>query len=117
MYHCLRASRSPNQVVRMLPEFLRPCFWDCAFNSLDRQRDRDFIIGRILVSGTWDAIEWLRREIGDPAIRDHILRHRGRSLSSEQLRLWQLLLGLPDEPVTEWLASPERRIWEQAGGR
>jgi hypothetical protein len=99
----------------MLPEFLRPFFWDCDFKSLDRLRDGDFVIGRVLASGTWDAIQWLRREFGDTAIRDHILRHRGRALSSEQLRLWQVLVGLPDEAVSEWLASPERRIWEQAG--
>ncbi|MEX0670315.1 MAG: hypothetical protein WD060_07660 [Pirellulales bacterium] len=99
----------------MLPEFLRPLFWDCDLNALDQQRDGDFVIGRVLASGTWDAIQWLRREWGDAAIRDHIIRHCGRSLSSEQLRLWQVLVGLPDDAVVEWLASPERRIWEQAG--
>lgn len=96
-----------------LPEHLRTVFWDCDFDALDVGRDADFVIGRVLVSGTWDAIRWLRRQVGDAAIRDHIVRHRGRALSSEQLRLWEILVGLPHDAVTEWLAAPERRLWEQ----
>ena len=98
-----------------LPESLRPLFWDCDFSALDEGRDRDFIVGRILASGTWDTIQWARRVYGDPVIRDWIVRLRGRPLSSPQLRLWEVLLQLPPADVAEWLASPERRTWEDSG--
>jgi len=73
------------------------------------------VIGRILASGTWYAIGWARGAYGDAVIRDWILRHRGRTLSSPQVRLWELLLDLPAAAVAEWLVSPERRMWEGAG--
>jgi hypothetical protein len=98
-----------------LPDALTPFFWDCDFRALDGQRDADFVISRILASGTWDAIRWLRREYGDTQIRECIMQHRGRGLSSEQLRLWELLVGLPADAVNEWLSSVERRTWEEAG--
>ena len=98
-----------------LPECLRPLFWDCDFAALRGDRDVDFVIGRVLAAGSWDTIRWLRRTVGDAAIREHIVRHRGRALSSEQIRLWELLVGLPAEAVAEWLASPERKTWEGAG--
>ena len=96
-----------------LPERLRSLFWDQDFAQLDWQLHRDFLVGRILEAGPWDAIGWLRKEVGDEALREWIERHQGRSLSSEQLRFWQLILDLPAETVDAWLQSPERKIWEQ----
>lgn len=106
-----KASSSPDD----LPEPLRALFWDHDFAALDWRRDREFVIGRVLETGSWDAIRWLRREAGDQSLRDWILRHSGRSLSSEQLRFWQLILDLPADVVDVWLQSPERRIWENRG--
>jgi hypothetical protein len=97
---------------RELPELLRPLFWDHDFAELDWQRDREFIIGRLLEVGPWEAICWLRREVGDDALRAWIERHQGRPLRRDQLRFWQLILDLPGETVDAWLQSPERKIWE-----
>jgi hypothetical protein len=100
-----------------LPQQLQPLFWDQNFAQLDWPQHRDFVIGRILEAGPWDAIGWLRKEVGDDALREWIVRHRGRSLSGEQLRFWQLILDLPTETVDAWLQSPERKIWEDRGLR
>ena len=93
-------------------EMLRPLFWDCEFDELDWEVHRDFVIRRVLASGTWDAVCWLRRELGDPALREWITRHRGRSLSPQQLRYWELVLELPPGLVDRWLQSEESRVWE-----
>lgn len=98
-----------------IPESLEPLFWDCEPAALDESVDRDFVVGRILASGTWDTIRWARQRYGDDVIRDWIVRHRGRSLTAPQVRLWELLVGLPAEDVAAWLQSPERRIWEGSG--
>jgi hypothetical protein len=49
-------------------------------------------------------------------IRDWIIRHRGRQLSSQQVRFWEAIIGLPAEDVQQWLAEPERRLWEGSLG-
>jgi len=95
-----------------LPETLRPLFWDCDFAQLDWQQHRDFIVRRILASGPWDAVCWLRTRLGDQTLAAWIVQHEGRSLSSQQLRFWELILDLPAELVNAWLQSDERRIWE-----
>jgi hypothetical protein len=94
------------------PESLRSLFWDCDFDALDWQQHRDFVIGRVLVAGSWDAICWVRRTVGDDALREWIQRRQGRSLSPQQLRYWELVLELPAELVDAWLESEERQIWE-----
>jgi hypothetical protein len=100
-----------------LPESLRPLFWDCDFTALDVARQHDFVIGRVLASGPLDGIRWLRRQYGDDVIRDWIIRHSGRQLSSRQLRFWETVIGLPAVDVQLWLAEPERRLWEGSYGR
>lgn len=95
-----------------LPEALRRWFWDCDFDALTWEEHRDFVVRRILSVGTWDAVCWLRTNVGDPALRQWIEQHQGRGLSSQQLRFWELVLDLAPDLLDTWLASPERRIWE-----
>jgi hypothetical protein len=100
---------------KRLPEILKAHFWDCDFSSLSWQEQRDFIIRRILQSGSWDAITWLRSELGDPELRHWIEQRRGVGLSPRQLRFWEVVLDLPRPKVTRWVhliaASPwERRL-------
>ena len=100
-----------------LPESLRPLFWDCDFTMLDAAQQQDFVVGRVLASGPLDALRWLRRGYGDDTIREWIIRHQGRQLSSQQLRFWETVIGLPAAAVQQWLAEPERHLWEGAYGR
>jgi hypothetical protein len=81
-----------------LPESLRGLFWDCDFTMLDPTRQRDSIIGRVLASGPLDALRWLRRGYGDDLIREWIIRHRGRQLSSRQMRAGKELRPLWHAP-------------------
>jgi hypothetical protein len=100
-----------------LPEKLRSLFWDCDFHTLDWEEHRNFVIRRVLVAGGWEAVCWIRRTLGDGVLRDWIQRHRGGSLSPQQLRYWELVLDLPTGLVDTWLNSAERRIWEGRLGR
>lgn len=95
-----------------LPMSLTPLFWDVDPRGLDAEMHRDFVIGRILSAGTLESIRWARSRYGDAALREWIVRHEGRQLSGPQLRFWETVIGLPDESVNTWLATPERRIWE-----
>jgi hypothetical protein len=96
-----------------LPAMLEPHFWDYEFEALTWKSDWDLIIGRVLTSGTWEAVTWLRSRVGDQAIREWILNHQGRGLSPQQLRFWELILGLPHHQVNIWLKAEGRKIWEK----
>jgi len=95
-----------------LPATVRDLFWDVDSRALRWDRDRDLILGRVLAAGPWDTVLWLRQRLGDEALRDWILRHRGRGLSPRQLRFWQLILDLPSRQVDQWLRGPERAVWD-----
>ena len=96
-----------------LPAMLRALFWDYNFAALTWENDRDLITARVLASGGWDAVTWLRSRLGDHALRDWIERRQGRGLSPQQLRFWELILGLPHRQVNAWLAAEGRKIWEK----
>jgi hypothetical protein len=88
-------------------------FWDYDFGDLSWEKDRDLITARVLTSGTWEAVTWLRSRLGDQALREWIGRHQGRGLSPQQLRFWELILGLPHRQVNAWLAAEGRQIWDK----
>jgi hypothetical protein len=100
-----------------LPEMLRPLFWDCDFAQVTWAEHREFVIRRVLSEGSWDAVSWLRRRIGDTALREWIMCHQGRWLDRQQLRFWELILDLPPGLVDSWLASEMRQLWEGRTGR
>lgn len=108
----MSSAESPQSDLVELPETLRDLFWDHDFGQLDWRIHRDFVIGRVLEAGSWEAIRWLRSVVDDTGLRDWIERREGRSLSAKQLRFWQLILEIPSERVDQWLSCPGRRIWE-----
>lgn len=100
-----------------IPDELRPLFWDCDFENLQWPADRDFIMTRILASGEWDSVQWLRLKAGDAAIKEWLERRKGGGLSPERLRFWELILRIPHPTVNLWLKSGNREIWQQRGAR
>lgn len=96
-----------------LPETVRPLFWDCDFDQLGLSKHHAFVVQRILSVGPWDAVRWLRRQIGDDSVRAWIETHQGRGLSPPQLRFWELVLGLPAEQVDRWLNCAQRQLWDR----
>lgn len=47
-----------------LPAFLRPILWEYEFADLSWEADRDTIVFKILSSGDWNSVRWLRSELG-----------------------------------------------------
>src|SRR5215217_888044 len=99
--------------VNSLPPPVRKLFWDVEPRSLRLDRDQDMIIGRVLASGPWETVQWLRSAVGEDAIRQWIEKHDGRGLSPRQLRYWQLMLGIPSRVVDAWLRSDRRHVWDR----
>lgn len=99
-----------------LPSDVRSLFWEYGERDMSLERERDLVIGRVLSAGDWESVRWLRRELGDAAIANYLGRTAGRLLSPRQLRLWQVLLDLPEEIVTGWLKKETRRLWDGRAG-
>lgn len=96
-----------------LPSRLETLFWDCDFASLNWQRNRNFIIRRILDRGAWNAVTWLRGAVGDMAIRDWMLAKDGGGLDPRKLRFWGLILDLPVSSVDEWVMKARQSSWHR----
>ncbi len=87
------------RVSHDLPEELRPFFWEYDFRTLSWDANQDFITGRLLTHGDWNAVQWLRSNVGDKAIREWLESRCGRGVSPQRLRFWELLLGIPHRRV------------------
>lgn len=98
---------------KSLPKSLKAYFWDYPFSKLSLSTDRDLVIRRILSNGSWDAITWLRKAIGDEDLRKWILDHQGRGLSPRQLRFWELILDLPKRKVNTWVKVARGTEWHK----
>jgi hypothetical protein len=96
---------------RGLPESLRPFFWEYRFSSLSLPDDRDLVIRRILSQGSWEAVRWLRKEIGDTELREWLILHQGKGLSPRQLRYWELIYDLPSRQVNQWVQNAKNGVW------
>ncbi len=85
-------------------------FWDCEPEAVDVAGHADFVAGRLMESGGLDAIRWLRSTYGDAALADYLRRTRGRALGRARLRFWQVILGVPEHLVDQWLSDPGRLV-------
>ena len=94
-----------------LPDNLYKLFWDYPSKELSWETDRDLIIRRILTDGSWQAIVWLRKQMGDEALRQWLVSHRGRGLSPRQIRFWELLLALPKKQTNDWVHASQSMPW------
>src|SRR3569832_1102801 len=96
-----------------LPPDVSQLFWDYKPESICWPRDRETIARRILESGPWTAVQWLRHEIGDAGLRAWVMDHEGRNLTPQQLRFWQLILNLPKRKVDAWVARERGAVWNR----
>jgi len=94
-----------------LPKSLKPFFWDYPFSKLSLKTDRDLIIRRVLSSGSWEAVLWLKKKIGDEDLKKWLIAHQGRGLNPRQLRFWGLVLELPERQVDVWVRAAKKAPW------
>ena len=98
---------------KAVPASIAALLWDTGRRTRDLRCDDALLTRRVLNEGSWSACQWLRETIGDQVIEQQLRDLEGRGVDRRALRLWQVLLGLPDSLVTSWLAAPERQIWDR----
>lgn len=110
----MRAGQVPIKAEAVsIPPELKAFFWDVDFRGLRWERDRDFIIGRILASGGLPELRWLRDRLGASALRQWLLERHGAGLAPRQIRFWEVVLGLPHRRVNGWLQDETRVVWDR----
>ena len=94
-----------------LPRSVASLFWDYPERRLSLARDRDLVIRRILAEGGLQHVRFIRRRVGDEAIRAELLRSQARGLSPQRIRFWQLLLDVPARVANAWVRSARAGTW------
>lgn len=103
-------TRSPEN---LLPERLRPLFWEYDFSRLRWDKNRDLVMLKVLSAGGLSDWKWLRRKVSAAELRAWIIARRGRGLSARQLTFWGVVLNIPSRTVSQWLQAPERAVWDK----
>jgi hypothetical protein len=75
-------------------------FWDVDVRALDPEAHEDFILGRVLTEGSWEAIHAVRAALGDEALRAFVIRAPHR-LTARARRFYEVVLSIPEGTCTQ----------------
>lgn len=81
----------------MIPQHLRPLFWDISFATFHPNNYPEYTIGRILEYGDEEAFAWLRDTFSAEQIKQVIRTER--RLSRKSANFWAHIYGIPNEDV------------------
>ena len=77
---------------REIPADIRPLFWDVEAESIDLNRNAEFVISRILEWTTPSALEWLEKQYGPQQILE--VNKKSRKISQRSRNFWNLWYGV-----------------------
>lgn len=81
----------------MIPQQLRPYFWDVNADTFPPEAHPEYTIARVLELGDVEAVAWLKSHFTDEVIKDVIRRER--RLSPRSANYWALIYGIPLQDV------------------
>jgi hypothetical protein len=92
-----------------LPARLRPLFPGYHFEEITLPEQLDLVMLHVLSQGGQEERRWLVRRLGDEAIRQWIVKHRGLGLTVRQMMPW-----VTERTARRWQrANPAARFWEE----
>lgn len=77
----------------MIPQYLRPFFWDINIENFDPKSYPEYIIARLLEYGDSRAISWLKEVFSEDEIKEVIRKER--RLSRKSATFWALVYNIP----------------------
>jgi len=92
----------------MIPQNLRPLFWDVNVEQFDPRAWPEYTIFRVLEYGDEDAVAWMRRMFPEAEIRQ-IIRNE-RRLSPKSANFWALVYGIAGGDVAALTESEANRV-------
>jgi hypothetical protein len=81
----------------LIPQELRPSFWDTNLEQLDPVSYPAYTIGRVLEYGDEKAIRWLRDTFSESQVVE-VLRTE-RRLSRKSANFWAIVYHIPSEEI------------------
>lgn len=91
----------------MIPNHLRPFFWEIDGDSLDPHEYAEYVIGRILELGTEAAVAWMKSTFTEDEIKQVI--RENRHLTPKSATYWALMYRIPAEEVAALSILPASR--------
>ena len=88
----------------MIPQQLRPLFWDVSPEQFDPRNHPDYAIFRVLELGDGQAVAWMRENFSEAQVI-RVIRAE-RRLSPKSANFWALVYGIPVHEVAAFRRSP-----------
>ena len=73
-----------------IPDHLRPFFWETEFSQISVNKNKPYIIERILELGNLSAVKWLFLNYTKNEIKEVL--EKSRKVSAKSRNFWQLIL-------------------------
>ena len=86
--------------MNRIPKYMIKYFWDVDFNSIDVQKNKFFIIKRILENGDERAVKWMFKRYDIDDIKKAILNFRG--YDKKTVNFWSVVLDLKVKRFYDW---------------
>jgi hypothetical protein len=93
----------------MIPQHLRPLFWDIDTEKFDPAAFPQYTIARVLEFGDEKAVAWLREIFPEAAIKEIIRKER--RLTRRSANFWALVYNIPRDQVAALVAPREDGLW------
>lgn len=87
-----------------IPKKMRWLFWSYDIDSLDLDKDKDYIIAQVLNYGTWNDVKWLLKIYPEANIRK-VIKNPSRGVWFEKvLNFWTTMFNI----------RLKKNVWEKA---
>ncbi len=80
--------------MKTLEEYLRPFFWEIDLSKIDIEKNKQYIIERILELGDSEAVQWLFSNVSLRDIKKTL--EKSRRISKKSKNFWSIFLE--DQP-------------------
>jgi len=76
--------------MKTIPDHLKPFFWETEFSQINVNKNKPYIIERILELGDISAVKWLFSNYTKNEIKEVL--EKSRKVSAKSRNFWQLIL-------------------------
>ena len=98
----------------VIPYALEKYFWDVDAKNLDAQKNKSYIIERVLEYGDTDAVRWMKNIY--PVLQIIEVLKRSRALSQKSAHFWALFFEVPESEIlcfSKQFRMRSRAIWNR----
>lgn len=96
-----------------VPESLFGFFWESEPETIHIIRHGDFVMGRIMERGNWEAMRWLLETYSKKQLAAFLEKRGRRILPPRELNYWSLITGIAKEKRTDWVrkSMENKSVW------